>query len=247
MTVRVVRILALDIRILHTNDMHGTLDERRFRWLEGLRASVDLYFDSGDVIKTGNLGIPVRPEGVWPLLHRLNCTASVLGNRETHVLESAFHAKLAGAAHPVLCGNLRKKDGSRPLPRSLETLVKGVRVGVISVMVPMVTERMATKAASAYLWDPPIPTAQELAEEVRPNVDLLICLSHIGHRQDRELAEKCPSIDVIFGGHSHTVLSEPEVIGRTTLCQGGSHNRFAGVYSWSKSGGLTGGLVSPDA
>jgi 2',3'-cyclic-nucleotide 2'-phosphodiesterase (5'-nucleotidase family) len=234
------------IRILHTNDMHGTLTQQRFVLLNRLRAAADLYFDSGDAIKTGNLGIPLKPETVWPLLDHLNCTASLLGNRETHVLESAFKAKLAGANHPVLCGNLRKKDGSRPLPRSLVTEVGGIKVGVIGVMVPMVTERMATKAASAYLWDPPVATACELAEEIRPEVDLLICLTHIGHRQDLDLAAKCPMLDLILGGHSHTVLDAPVMVGQVAVCQGGSHNRFAGLYEWNPDTGVTGGLVPLD-
>lgn len=232
------------IRILHTNDMHGTLSEQRFDWLQSLRGGADLYFDSGDAIKTGNLGIPLKPEAVWPLLERLNCNASLLGNRETHVLESAFKAKLAGAKHPILCGNLRMKDGSRPLPRTLVLEVGGLKVGVVGVMVPMVTERMATRAASAYLWDPPIQTACELVEQLRPNVDLLIALTHIGHRQDVELAEKCQAIDVILGGHSHTILETPQMVGKVAICQGGSHNRFAGVYEWSPDRGLVGGLVA---
>lgn len=231
----------MPIRILHTNDMHGTLTPERAARLAELRDGVDLYFDSGDAIKTGNLGIPMRPEAVWPELDRLRCTASVLGNRETHLLESAFRAKIAGARHPVLCGNLRRKDGSRPLPRTLEVEANGVRVGVLAVMVPMVTERMKTKAASAYLWDPPIPTAAELAEELRPRVDLLIALTHIGHRQDLELAERVPCLDAVLGGHSHTVLEEPVRIGTVTVCQGGSHSRYVGLYEWS-DGTWSGGL-----
>ena len=224
--------------------MHGTLSGQRVEWLKSLRRDSDLYFDSGDAIKTGNLGIPLRPEPVWPLLSELDCTASLLGNRETHVLENAFMAKLAGGKHPILCGNIRRKDGSRPLPRTLLVERKGIRVGVVAVMVPMVTERMATKAASAFLWDPPIPTALELVEELRPKVDLLFCMTHIGHRQDLELAEKCQSIDVILGGHSHTVLETPQQVGRVVICQGGSHNRFAGIYEWDADSGLTGGLVA---
>jgi 2',3'-cyclic-nucleotide 2'-phosphodiesterase (5'-nucleotidase family) len=137
---------------------------------------------------------------------------------------------------------MRKKDGSYPLPRSLKLAVNGFKVGIIGVMVPMVTERMATKAASVYLWDPPVQTACALAEELRLEVDLLICLTHIGHRQDLELAEKCPSIDVILGGHSHTVLAEPILVGKVAVCQGGSHNRFAGVYEWTPERGLVGAL-----
>jgi 2',3'-cyclic-nucleotide 2'-phosphodiesterase (5'-nucleotidase family) len=232
----------MPIRILHTNDMHGALTPQRAKQLTVFRSRADLYFDSGDAIKTGNLGIPLRQEPVWALLDELTCTASTLGNRETHILESAFHAKLAGARHPLLCGNLRRKDGSRPLPGTLELEVNGVKVGVVSVMVPMITEAMRTKAASAYLWDPPIDTAAKLAAILRPKVDLLIALTHIGHRQDLELAEQVPLFDSILGGHSHTVLPSPVMVGRTAVCQGGSHCKFIGVYDWSASGGISGGL-----
>jgi len=234
----------MSIRILHTNDMHGTLTPERAETLAKLRSEADIYFDSGDAIKAGNLAVPLRPEAVWPLLAELRCTASVLGNRETHVIESAFRAKIAGAAHPLLCGNLRRKDGTRPLPGSLIVEAAGYRVGIVAVMVPMVTERMATKAASAYLWDPPIPMAISLAEALRPEVDLLIALTHIGHRQDMELASKTSLFDVILGGHSHTVLMTPETVGKTAVCQGGSHSRFAGQYEWSPDSGLTGELLS---
>lgn len=231
------------LRILHTNDLHGTLTPERAERLRPLREAADLYLDSGDCIKTGNLGVPLRPEPVWPLLADLGCAASCLGNRETHPIEAAFHAKLAGAAHPVLCANLRRKDGTRPLPGTLELEVQGVRVGIVAVMVPMVTERMATKAASAYLWDPPLPVAQVEAERLRPRVDLLLALTHIGDRQDLQLAQQCPLFDAILGGHSHTVRETPLMIGSTAVCQGGSHGRYAGVYEWSREAGFQGGLT----
>jgi 2',3'-cyclic-nucleotide 2'-phosphodiesterase (5'-nucleotidase family) len=107
-------------------------------------------------------------------------------------------------------------------------------------MVPMVTERMSTKAASAFIWDPPLPIACRIAEELRPQVDLLIALTHIGLREDRNLAQTA-CFEIILGGHSHSVLTSPELVGRTWVCQGGSHAKFAGVYAWD--GALTGGLV----
>lgn len=231
-----------ELTVLHTNDFHGTLRGDLFSRLSELRAHSDLYFDSGDAIKTGNLGVPLKPEAVWPLLDDLGCNASVLGNRETHVLESAFRAKLAGSRHPILCANLRKKDGSRPLPGHLVIGRNGIRVGVVAVMVPMVTNKMKTQAASGYLWDPPIPIASEVGNRLRPEVDLLIALTHIGHKQDLALAEQCPHYDAVLGGHSHTVLEKPVWVGKTAVCQGGSHGRFAGVYRWSPAEGWSGGL-----
>lgn len=232
----------MNLRILHTNDMHGTLNDVKFEQLKKLRAGADVYFDSGDAIKTGNLGIPMRREEVWDRLANLKCDASVLGNRETHVLTSAFFAKLEGARHPLLCANLKRKDGSFPLKRSLTIERKGLRIGVIGVMVPMVTERMKTKAASAFIWTDPIECAQELVPELRPKVDVLIALTHIGHGEDVQLAKLCPDFDLVLGGHSHTVIESPEQVGKTWICQGGSHSRFAGVFEWA-SGELTGGLV----
>src|SRR5579872_5212258 len=144
------------ITILHTNDLHGSLNDVLESRLAEWRADADLYFDTGDAVKSGNLAIPLRPEPVWERFARLKLTAAVIGNRETHILERAFKAKLAGAVQPVLCANLRTKNGEHPLQDELILESKGLKIGVFAVSVPMVTERMASKAASHYLWDQPI-------------------------------------------------------------------------------------------
>ncbi len=224
------------LRLLHTNDFHGKLDDARFERLKALRQEADIYLDNGDAIRTGNLGIPLRREPVWDRLAELECTASVLGNRETHILESAFQAKIAGAKHPILCANLRRKDGTLPLPGHLIVERKGLKIGIVGVMVAMVTERMRSRAASAFLWDDPIKTSVAQAEQLRPQVDLLIALTHIGIREDEHLAERTNLYDLILGGHSHTVLESPRVVNGTPILQAGSHGRFAGVYDWSPTG-----------
>ena len=38
------------------------------------------------------------------------------------------------------------------------------------------------------------------------DVDIIIVLSHCGLSTDKILARKCPYIDVIIGGHSHSFL-----------------------------------------
>jgi 2',3'-cyclic-nucleotide 2'-phosphodiesterase (5'-nucleotidase family) len=225
------------LKILHTNDFHGALDDNRQSKLSELRKEVDLYFDCGDCIKAGNLSIPLKPEPVWPRLAALRCTASVTGNRESHPLESPFKAKIAGHTHPILCANLKRKDtGEQVLPPTMLLEVNGLKVGILAVMVAMVTQKMATRVASQFLWDDPIQTAKRLAQELRPKVDVLIALTHIGYKKDIELATQCPEIDIIFGGHSHTVLEKAEMVGKTAICQAGSHGKFAGLCTWSQTG-----------
>lgn len=210
-----------------------------------LKSPEHVYFDCGDCIKTGNLGVPLRREEAWELLAAAGCDAGTLGNRETHVLESAFRAKLDGAQHPLLVANVRRKDGKPFLPGSTVIERAGLRIGVLGVMVPMVTERMKTKAASAFLWDPPIPAAQTAARELRSEVDLVIALTHIGYSLDRELAQQVPEVDLVLGGHSHTLIEWPERIGNVWVAQTGSHGRFVGEYVWEIGRGIAEAHLRP--
>ena len=42
--------------------------------------------------------------------------------------------------------------------------------------------------------------------------DLVICLSHLGYREDKDLASQLSDVDVIVGGHSHTLLHKKQVV-----------------------------------
>jgi len=42
--------------------------------------------------------------------------------------------------------------------------------------------------------------------------DVIICVSHIGIKDDKVLAENSKFVNVIIGGHSHTFMDEPEII-----------------------------------
>ncbi|MCH8274648.1 MAG: metallophosphoesterase [Armatimonadetes bacterium] len=239
------------LTVLHTSDLHGGLDEAAAGRLAELAAQADLYFDCGDAVKSGNVAIPFRPDPVWERLARAGCRAGVPGNREFHVSSVGFRKKLYGCGHPELAANLRWNGRARrPLQphasntefrlRPNDPLPSGMRigrVGVFGLMVPMVTPRMKARSVSAFLNDPPVEAARACVEELRSGCDLLICLSHIGLKNDRRLATEVAGIDLILGGHSHDALDEPERVGDTWICHCGSHARFAGRYVWD--GGLT--------
>lgn len=231
------------MRILHTNDLHGKLTPEGAARLRAMDR--DLFVDSGDCIATGNLGVPLMPERAWSLLAEAGCDAGTLGNRETHVLEAAFRMKIEGCKHALVCANFGTRDGRRVLPASATFERGGLRVGVMGAMVPMVTERMKSRHVSAYLWSAPIPALAHEARRLRDSVDLLIAITHLGYSVDRELAMICPEVDLVLGGHSHTVLESPERVGGTWICQGGSHGRFVGVYEWTPGRGLTGARLVP--
>ncbi|MBX3095398.1 MAG: bifunctional metallophosphatase/5'-nucleotidase [Fimbriimonadaceae bacterium] len=230
-------------RFLHTNDLHGRLDRARTDALRTPRSEANLYFDSGDLIQTGNLGVPLGPDPAWGHLASLDCSASVIGNRETHILALPFRAKLDGARHPILCANMRTSGGQVVLPGTWSTVVNGLRISVVGVIVAMVTKRMKSAAISAYIWDDPIETAIREGERLRSNADVLIALTHIGLPQDKRLVEQTDLYDIVVGGHSHDVLDTPLNHAGTWIVQGGSHGRFYGLYEYDLATKcLTGGL-----
>ncbi len=219
--------------ILHTNDLHGKFGEKQAELVAQMRKEADLYLDSGDCVKSGNIGIPVSPDPVWRLLHLAGCDASVPGNREFHVTASGFRAKIAGAQHPIICANLKWNGKARPPLQGdqIEPLRSHLalgRVTIFGLMVPMVTERMAARHLSAFLNTPPTDVAKRIVEEFRDSCETLILLSHLGFSNDVALAEEVKGIDLILGGHSHDRIEEPERVGETWIFQGGSHGREIG-------------------
>ncbi|MBS1720568.1 MAG: bifunctional metallophosphatase/5'-nucleotidase [Armatimonadetes bacterium] len=224
------------IRILHTNDFHGKLTAERKARLQELRATCDLYVDTGDAIRAGNLAIPLGRDPVWGHFADLNLTASVPGNRESHVLSSIVAKKLDGASHPILCANWWDTQGKLVFKSHLVVSAGEVKVGLVAAMVPMVTEKMKTRPLSQYLWTEPIQSIQEVFQNHKRDADVWIALTHIGTRKDQLLAEKVQGLSAIIGGHSHDkLLWDSNQVG-VPIVQAGSHGRFAGILTLTDQG-----------
>ena len=73
---------------------------------------------------------------------------------------------------------------------------------------------------------------------MRPKVDVLIALTHLGFDADQVLAEAVPEIDVIVGGHSHTRIEEPVVVGNTLIVQAGEHAKELGLLQLTLEDGM---------
>jgi hypothetical protein len=76
-----------------------------------------------------------------------------------------------------------------------------------------------------------------LAAELKNQCDLVVLLSHhgTGHvwnplndMPDRFIAEKVPDIDVIIGGHTHIIHTQPVLVGKTIICEAGPHTLNVG-------------------
>ncbi|MGC8667273.1 MAG: bifunctional metallophosphatase/5'-nucleotidase [Chthonomonadales bacterium] len=227
--------------ILHTNDFHNRLTPQKAQRIVERRKSLQahLLLDAGDAVAAGNLTFHPGGEPILDLMSGAAYDAMVVGNREFHFTAAGFHAKLSRARFPVLCANVHPRAPSANLPVVpwAQWSVEGKTVVAFGLTVPMITERMKVRHASAYVFADPIATARQLVPSLRQRCDYLICISHLGLRIDRELASSVPGINLIVGGHTHALLEHGELIDSTLIVQAGSHARFLGIVTvqWNES------------
>lgn len=229
-----------DLTILHTNDVHNRF---RLPWVEPLRRlKVEmenvLLVDAGDAIGSGNLSWKPWGEAALEWMNWAGYDAMGLGNREFHPWRWGLQAKVGRARFPVLCANLRSRraEGLKVQRHCLIHLPNGLRVGLFGLLVQMVKPHTHLARLSHFTFDPPPLAAQEVVLHLRPSVEVLICLSHLGLERDRGLAEMVKGLDLIVGGHSHTPLERPVKVGSTWIAQAAPYLRAFGQIALAVEG-----------
>ncbi len=139
-----------------------------------------------------------------------------LGNHEFNYGIPALNNLVKQFNQPdrVLCGNVFAPEGQRLFPLStVVTTSQGVTVGFIGTVSPNIT-RWDAAHLTGYQVTSPVEETREAARALRPNVDLLIALTHMDLYPEYgtpgsgalELAAACPELDAIIGGHGHKDL-----------------------------------------
>jgi 2',3'-cyclic-nucleotide 2'-phosphodiesterase (5'-nucleotidase family) len=84
-----------------------------------------------------------------------------------------------------------------------------VRVGLLGLTAPQADTYPQIKG---WRVGDPIEAAKRWVPRARRECDILIAVTHIGERLDRQLAQQVAGIDAIVGGHSHTFLASPILV-----------------------------------
>ncbi len=194
--------------IFHTSDMHNKLTTDIADQIAKLKKAEpgSLYLDSGDALSAGNIFWRPFGEPILDLMNSVPCDAMCMGNREFHFSRTGIRSKLSKAKFPILTANLRGLENvsdTKVEPYKIFE-VNGVRVAVFGLTVPAIrTGAFVSRMYGVYFADPR-ETSSELVPKLREQADVVVALTHIGMRKDKELAEKVSGIDVILGGHSHS-------------------------------------------
>lgn len=255
----VVDAYAENLVILHTNDTHSSIDPasdgmggvlQRKAIIDSIRSSEKnvILVDAGDVVQ-GSLYFKFFHGDVeYPLMDMMGYDIRVLGNHEfDNGIESlaSYYRKVKGVA---LSANYDFSD--TPLNGIFSpTAIKefdGRRIGFIGINVNP-HSLIAENNYRGIKWNEIIPTTDSIAYELKnkEKCNLVVVVSHIGYQADNnrigdvDLARASHNIDIIIGGHSHTLIDplHPEIYphnipnadGRSVLItQTGKYGKYLG-------------------
>jgi len=253
------------LTILHTNDTHAHLDNVAARCtlttrLRNESAQSDvLLLDAGDVFAgTPYFSLYKGQADLWYMKY-LKYDAMCLGNHEFDKGTEILGEFVKNADFPVLCANFDfSKAGELSGHVGKWTIIErgNAKYGVFGITTEETAE-ISRPGPDVAIKDH-ITWAKKAVEYFRgKGVNKIIALTHIGWDEDIELAGQVEGIDIIVGGHSHTVpVHYPEVVTKfsspTVVVQAGCFDRYLGRFDVEFDGdgeivqGVKGQLVAID-
>lgn len=218
--------------ILHTNDTHSQVEPteksslknsdmggyaRRMGVIQQIRTEEKnvLLLDAGDFSQGTPYFNFFNGRIEVDALNRMNYDAITLGNHEFDNGIDTLAAILKAAKFPIISSNYKVEN--TPLKGIIKPYLVlnryGLRIGIMALNVQP-KSLIIESNYRGLVYSDPITTANKMASFLKNNqkCDIIICLSHLGSDatakeiNDFQLARETRHIDVIIGGHSHTLL-----------------------------------------
>lgn len=214
------------ITILHSNDLHGDflaeqVDEKLVGgvsmlsgYIEKVRAEEPntIYAIAGDMFRGSVIDSEYKGLSTIEIMNALAPDIVTIGNHEVDygIAHLLFIEKCA--RFPIINANLYIKNTST----RLFTPYKILRVDGMNILfIGIITQDVINQTKSESLVGSFVDTAAAAAEVGKIcnahnsiDIDFTVLLTHIGFEEDRHLARQLDpawGVDLIIGGHSHTL------------------------------------------
>ena len=164
---------------------------------------------------------PLTTHPMMAVMNAMGYDAMTVGNHEYNFGNAIFTSVLAQANFPVLQANVAD-DGQYgindvPVEPYVERTVgaEGIKVAILGIGNHRVPNYELPSNIPGLTFSNPLITAQQYADQLRPNNDVVVALTHIGFTQDPKsvevdnnvdtvMAAQVSGLDAIIGAHSHT-------------------------------------------
>ena len=228
------------LTLLHSNDLHGDFmsvqtDNKLLGGISMLSGYVAktrteeknvIYAVAGDMLRGSVIDSEFKGLSTIEIMNMLSPDVSCVGNHEFDygVAHLLFIEKCA--RFPVLSANLYVKGTKIHMFRShYIKKIGGMKILFIGISTPDILKmNHEGEPVSRYV------DASDAVNEIKnlcnryknTDIDLTVLLTHIGFEEDKKLAAMIPQdlgVDLIIGGHSHTLLNEPYTVNGIPIVQ----------------------------
>lgn len=241
------------IQLLHTNDLHsyfshfdhnpnvggaGTLKNfiSHLKDQAAMHQMPTLALDAGDFSEGQLYYMANKGRESFQTFGEIGFQAAAIGNHD-YLMGSIELDNLLGEIQmptTLLAANWQADDKYQNIKRAIRPYkifnLDGVKVAVIGL----------TTNDILYKWrldgiqiTSEIDAAAHYSALLRAQgADIIIALTHMGVEKDKLLAMAVPELDMIVGGHSHTILEHPLLVAHPDksipIVQAGFHGEFLG-------------------
>lgn len=223
---------AQDLTILHMNDTHSHIDPQRSgehvgrggvieqaAFIDSVRTAEGkknvLLMHAGDFGQGTSYFTELHGNIEIDVLNTLGFDVVCLGNHEFDNGTKELARRLKNLDAAVVCANYDFSNS--PLNGIVNPYVilkkGGKKIGVIGLLTDI--RSVVDKGIGDELsYQEPADVVNRYAAYLKDekDCDMVICLSHLGFHEDKDVASQVRNVDVIVGGHSHTFLEEPEKV-----------------------------------
>lgn len=166
------------------------------------------------------------------LLNTMGLTAMVVGNHEfDYGVQNLLGRLKPKAQFPMLGANILDANGDSLFDRIVELSFPNgsalAPVVIIGLTTPQTPSISSPKNVEGITFSDPLVAARNILSRVASD-SLVIVMTHLGLAMDQELVAACPRINVVIGGHSHTVIHEPIRASDSLICQAGAYSEYLG-------------------
>ena len=217
---------AQNLTVLHLNDTHSHVDPQRSGDYKGLGGAVEqaAYIDSvrkadgkrnvlllhgGDFSQGTSYFTELGGDIEIDILNDAGYDVVTLGNHEFDNGPVELARRLKRLQADVVCANY--DFTGTPLEDLVEPYVivrkAGKKIGIIGLLTD-ISSVVDQKLLGTLVYQDPAEVVNRYAAYLRKEkgCDLVFCLSHLGYTEDKDVASRIRNVDVIVGGHSHTLL-----------------------------------------
>jgi 5'-nucleotidase len=228
-----------ELNVLHINDLHSRIEaisksdstcsaedaakNECFGGIARVKAAIDarrgelsgknvLTLDAGDQFQGSLFYTTYKSAPIADFMNGIGFDAMAIGNHEFDDGPEELAKFIDALKFPMISGNTLAGLNTPVADKFKPYIVKEFgeeKVAVVSVLATDTDE--TSSPGESILFADEIGYLKEAVKEIEgQGIDKIVLLSHVGYVKDQEIAAAVDGIDVIVGGHSHTLLSNTD-------------------------------------